>query len=88
MENAPETLELFFDGKKETCTLTPDRNDNELLYVAENGKFVKFSADGDLEALVDRHNEVNSDEVEVVYDNVYSGVITFDEEGNVKSVSE
>lgn len=91
MENLPETLDLYFDGVKRTCTLTPNPKNqrNEPLYVADNGRFVTFPAEyaeGDsFEQAVERHNDSNSTPVEIVEDVTYGEVTTHDKDGNVIS---
>jgi hypothetical protein len=63
----PKTLELYFDGIKEVCTLTddPKAHLDEHLYVAEDGRFIKFpeeyeQGDSFMKA-VKRHNEANGE---------------------------
>jgi hypothetical protein len=77
-----DKVELMFDGELVECSLVEDRN-GEILYEAEDKRFVKFPADAeDLDALIEAHNEANRDEPEIVPDVVYGDVITFDKDGN------
>ncbi len=78
---AETKVELMFDGILQECVLKEDRN-NELLYVADDGQFVKFPVTVDLEEAIENHNDANSKEVEVIEDVSYGDVTTFDSEGN------
>jgi hypothetical protein len=69
----PETRELMVDGQMKQFTRQPDRN-GEYLYVAEDGRFVKFPKDVNIEEAIARHNEVNSKPVELVEDVTYGRV--------------
>lgn len=53
-----ETVELKFDGELKECTVTVDKN-GEYVCETENGDFVKFPSNCDLEAEVEKHNESN-----------------------------
>lgn len=76
-----EKVKLFFDGVEYECTREEDRN-GEHLYVAPNGRFVKFAKDADLDEAIKLHNEANKDEVEIIEEITYDNVITFDKDGN------
>lgn len=82
-----ETVELYFDGNPVQCERQDDRN-GEHLFVAPNGRFVKFAADVNLDEAVARHNEFNSKKVEKVKDVVYGEVTTFDKDGKVLRVEQ
>lgn len=75
-----DTVDLMFDGVLKTCVRQEDRN-GEHLFVADDGRFVKFPADADLVKSIALHNEVNSDKVEIIPDVEYGEVITFDSKG-------
>lgn len=69
-----DNIELNFNGILKSCTKQNDTN-GELLFVSEDGDFVKFPADGDLEALVAAYNSANEENFEVVADVTYGAVI-------------
>lgn len=75
-----ETIEVYFDGVLVECHREEDRN-GEYLFVAENGRFVKFPADADLDEAIERHNKANDKVPEVIEDVVYGEVTTFDADG-------
>lgn len=50
---------LMFDGEPVTCVFGKDAN-GEFVFTAEDGRFVKFPADCDLEKAVDAYNEANA----------------------------
>ena len=69
-----ETIKLMKDGVEKSYTKQPDRN-NEHLFVAEDGSFVKFPADADLDELIAKHNEANSAHVEVIDEDEHGNVL-------------
>jgi hypothetical protein len=60
-----ETVDLMFDGVKKACKLQSDRN-GDFLFVAEDGSFVKFPKDSDLNEVIANYNEANSRKVRVI----------------------
>jgi len=74
-------VEIMFDGVLKPCKLEDDRN-GEYLFVADDGRFVKFPVGGDLDDMIAAHNKANESEVEIIPDVEYGEVITFDAEGN------
>lgn len=75
-----ETVEIMFDGVLMECTREEDRG-GEHLFVAPNGRFIKFPVDVDLEEAISTHNEVNKHIIEATPD-VIGDFITFDKDGN------
>lgn len=78
--NLPKTVDIYFDGMKQTCKVELDRN-NEILCTAEDGQFVKFPAGTDLSEAIPEHDEQNNYGVEIIPDVQYGRVTTFDSEG-------
>ncbi len=72
----------MFDGILQDTRQEDDRN-GEHLFVADDGKFVKFPKDGDLDEMVAAYNKANEEEPEVIPDVVYGETITSDKDGNV-----
>ena len=60
-----EKITLYFDGVGKECQLKPSKN-GEYLFEAEDGSFVKFPKDADLEKAIDKYNESNKKEVELI----------------------
>lgn len=52
------TVTLIFDGEEKECTVTVDRN-GEYVCEAEDGSFLKFPKDSDLDEEVEAYNEKN-----------------------------
>lgn len=75
------TIELYFDGKSESCAVTTDAN-GEYLCTAPSGRFAKFPAGADLKKAAARHNAANSQEVEIIPGDVFGETITFDKNGD------
>lgn len=75
---AQDKVTLMFDGVAKVCSLQEDRN-GEFLFVAEDGSFVKFPADCNIEDEINAYNEVNSKKVELNLPVQYGEVITFSE---------
>ena len=74
MENK---IELMFDGVLKECVQKEDRN-GEYLFEAEDGSFVKFPSEGNLNEMIEAHNEANKEKVEVIPDVVYGEVETIE----------
>lgn len=70
-----EIRELMVDGQPTKFTRQADRN-GEYLYVAEDGRFVKFPKEVNIEEAIARYNEANSNQVEIVQDVTYGRVET------------
>ena len=75
-----EIVELYFDGVLKECRREEDRN-GEHLFVADDGRFVKFPATGSLEEMIAKHNKANDNVPDIIPDVEYGEVITFDKDG-------
>lgn len=72
---------IMFEGVLKECECVIDRN-GEYLCRAEDGDFAKFSKEGDLDELIEAHNDANSVVPEIIPEVVYGNQIHFDTEGN------
>jgi hypothetical protein len=79
-----DKVKLMFDGKLVDCHAEEDRFGRDYLFVTDDGsgRFAKFSKEENLQEAIDKHNEVNGEEVEIIPDVEYGEVTTFDAEGN------
>ena len=73
MENI---VKLYIDGELVDFKQEKDKFNDDYLFVAENGRFVKFPKEGNLEEMINNYNEANKKQVKLEPEVTYGEVET------------